>query len=177
MIFGSKLKLAKRFKRWVYEDVLINIRETGMYIEPEHNLVRFVSKEIRDSEESLINKFIKYMKDYNYNVDKNKVYSLISSLANKCCKIENGKRDEAPDENLMILILVENKISQIINYYMDKETKPDEIFKILYKTIEDYSNNIRNLIKENKLLLINNNKNVIIYNGIKKLKIKIRPKK
>ena len=34
LIFGSKLELAKAFKRWVTKDVLPSIRKTGRYTEP-----------------------------------------------------------------------------------------------------------------------------------------------
>ena len=35
LIFSSKLQSAKKFKRWVTDEVLPNIRKTGAYIAPE----------------------------------------------------------------------------------------------------------------------------------------------
>lgn len=44
LIFGSKLDLAKKFKRWVTHDVLPSIRKTGIYSVPTVNATMMMEK-------------------------------------------------------------------------------------------------------------------------------------
>lgn len=44
LIFGSKLDLAKKFKRWVTHDVLPSIRKTGIYSVPTVNVTMMMEK-------------------------------------------------------------------------------------------------------------------------------------
>ena len=108
LILSSRKKSAKKFKRWIIHDVIPKIREYGVYIDPSHYNIRTLSKSIRYDFTVAIADLIRYGVSSGFNVETDKIFAVISSITNKLAGIENGKRDEATDHQLLALMRVES---------------------------------------------------------------------
>ena len=114
LIFKSKLKSAKKFKRWVTNEVLPSIRRYGAYIDSNHPNIRELSKFIRKDCVSHIAYLIEYGKSINPNLDEDQVYSILSVIANELAGIKTGQRDSATTEQLLKLICIETSFMRTI---------------------------------------------------------------
>ena len=114
LIFGSKLKTAKKFKKWVTKDVLPSIRQYGAYINPMHPTIRELSKEIRNDCESAIHSLSIYARKYG--VSKDKLFAILTNMANEIVGIKSGERDKADSWQLITLIRIESSIARVVHY-------------------------------------------------------------
>lgn len=115
VIFDSRKSKAKKFRRWITEDIIPSIRKFGAYIDVDHPTIRQLSKDVRDHLESAINVLIKIRSDEviklgegNYVAGRNLVYSLITSFTNNFVGIEKGERDKVDTLKLINIIRAES---------------------------------------------------------------------
>ena len=135
LIFSSKLKSAKKFKRWVTKEVLPSIRQYGAYINPEYPIIRELSKEIRNDCESAINALAKYA--YKYGVSKDKLFAILTNMANDVVGINTGERDKADSWQLITLIRIESSITRVIHYGIENGKSLIEIVDACEKYVKN----------------------------------------
>ena len=119
LILSSKLPDAKKFKRWITNEVIPSIRETGTYA-ADKNYQRWMemrqkSKEVRKLETNIIKLFIDYARTQGCTFEDGYFYGILSVKANIFVGLpkRNG-RDKASVEQLSILGVAENGIKQIL---------------------------------------------------------------
>lgn len=83
-------------------------------------------------------------------------------MANKFANIKDGDRDRANKTDLTVLLLLKNKISNLLYYYMKQDENPDVILKILYSVLKEYSNTLYSMILLNKFKINNKKKYQVI---------------
>ena len=114
LIFISRKKSAKKFRKWVTKDVLPSIRQYGAYINPMHPTIRELSKEIRNDCESAIHSLSIYARKYG--VSKDKLFAILTNMANEIVGIKSGERDKADSWQLITLIRIESSIARVVHY-------------------------------------------------------------
>ena len=150
LVMSSKLKTAKEFQDWLYEEVLPSIRKHGMYIDTTHPRIRAMNIAIREMETHAISRFIKYARKKGYNEDKDLIYAKLSNLANRFSDIETGKRDKTGTINLCMCIMLETKIMSTIYDGIIEDLSPDTVMAFCYKNAENLVNEFNYKFKENE---------------------------
>lgn len=145
LIFGSKLKSAKKFKKWVTREVLPSIRQYGAYINPNHPTIRELSKEIRNDCESAINALAKYA--YKYGVSKDKLFAILTNMANETVGIKTGERDKADNWQLITLIRIESSIARVVHYGIENGRSLIDIVDACERYIKDDLNKFNLRVK------------------------------
>ena len=114
LVFRSKLKSAKKFTKWVVNEVLPSIRKHGIYIDPNHPNIRMLSKIIRNDCETAMNALLAYGRLFNPFLSNDFVFGTLSKIANELAGIEDGKRDNANSEQLLKLMCIESTFTRTI---------------------------------------------------------------
>ena len=141
LVFSSKLKSAKKFKRWVTKEVLPTIRATGTYVDPNHAIIRELSKDIRENEVHAIAELIRYGKENGMDFSKGEedhIYARITAYINKVCGIPRGERDLVNTVKLVACIGCEAKVGAVILYGIRLKLSFEEILHKVKNYICDY---------------------------------------
>jgi len=155
LIFSSKMPDAEAFQDWVFEEVLPNIREHGMYIDSTHDIVRKVTKLHNKYLRSLL--FCLYWYNVRYNEQSNDNSNLndkgsatfltayIQNIIDSGCGIDPHERDGANIKNITLLMLAEMEAIYIIAKGFYENSNPIDI----QKQLECLENKYRNLRNDN----------------------------
>ena len=126
LIFSSKLPDAKEFQKWVFEEVLPSIRESGGYLDLDRKEIRETIIESRMGFTSTINNLALYC-NLTYE-QTNYLVRRLSMIANNMVGL-NGKglRDGATTKQMLKLDFIESSFTQTINkrirkYIVNKES-------------------------------------------------------
>lgn len=153
LIFGSKLESAKVFQKWVFEEVLPSIRESGIYIDKDHDKIRSFGINVRLVECKAIQYLIYYARD-NYEIDitKYESYCNLSVYADKVAHIPVGRdeRENADSINLMICAYVEGIITTIIYQKIKDKEHPVTILETTLRILREIICKIKDMNYERK---------------------------
>lgn len=137
LIFGSKLKSATEFQKWVFEEVLPSIRKDGAYIDPNHDSVRALNKMIRNYETSAIARLIEYGKRQGYIINETQVYkNLTYRTQTELCGILSGERDKVESSDLINLIGAESIVVNVIYKGILNSLKFSTIYRSAVKAVK-----------------------------------------
>ena len=135
VIFDSRKKIAKKFRKWVTNEVLPSIRMDGLYEDEYFEFLRQMGIEDRNMLTSSIKAFKKYCKEVfhikpkRYCIDGCNLYSTITILINGVLNLPNeNDRDELTKKELEMLSRCEDKVSQVLLLDITKKKHPDLIF-------------------------------------------------
>ena len=141
LIFSSKLKSAKKFRKWVFKEVLPAIRSTGTYVDPNHYLIRRLCTDIRKYETSAIARLMRYGEVNGIELTeehKNRIYAEITSYVNKVCGIPKGKRDFVNTVELINCIGCEARVAAIIDRGIEQKCSFYNILDCCYAFVSEY---------------------------------------
>lgn len=127
LIFGSKLKSAKRFKRWVTSEVLPSIHKTGTYSEVQIETVRMKEKSLAEANKKLILVL--------RGGEKDKPYTEVESALNKV-GVDLKEVSKDADVKLIPFNMAGIEANRLL---MGKNLKPEEAFSPWYSTLRYFN--------------------------------------
>ena len=115
VIFDSRKPIAKKFRKWITDEVLPSIRKRGAYIDPNHESVRSLNIMLRKYETSAIARLIEYGRRQGYSINDAQVYSSLTyHTQTEFCGIPVGGRSIADSSELLDLIAAESIVINTI---------------------------------------------------------------
>lgn len=128
LIFISRKPIAKKFRKWVTDDVLPSIRKFGAYIDTNHPQIRQLSIDTCNHFKSAISVLIFMTLGNPPQQTKNMIYGILMSKVNELAGIPDGQRDAATTEQLINLIRIQSSfITTIMNGLKHKK----DIYRII----------------------------------------------
>lgn len=136
LIFSSKMPNAKEFQRWIFEEVLPELRRNGMYDLLREN-IRNDGKKTRRELTDVIKDFLDWLKE-NDELDREPRawYVAFTNLANKFAGVEKYTRENATPLQLLRLQDAEDKIAAELEAGMKQNKSHHDIWLACQEKLE-----------------------------------------
>lgn len=154
--------------------MLPSIRKFGAYVDPNHKIIRELTKMVRKDEVSAIADLIRYGKLQGYFVDPKNVYSNLTYKTQcELCGIPVDGRDASNSSDLLTLLGVELIVRKTINHGLRNDKNYPTIYNNILRNVKYYLSERLEFVHDKKTYTISVNveektNNVIIkWDGFK----------
>jgi len=147
LIMSSKMPDAKDFQRWVFEEVLPSIRNTGGYLDEERKEIRTMITESRTAFTSAFDLLTWYT--YISREEADYVIRRLTIIANNLSGFEpgRGKRNKATSNQMIKVNIIESSFAKTIHKRIKQyliERTPIDVYKLIRKCEKNAKKKLKN---------------------------------